>query len=458
MKKEIKEEILNNLLSTGADFAEVYEEKETSKNYVYLDSKLDNIDYCESEGVGLRIAKDDEIFYASSSSRDKDDILSLADSLKSNVNGKVIYNDVKLNKEERFTQEVNNNGYDEKKIKSYLQRLDKRIRKLDKRISQVGLRLIVTDKLINVVNHTGINKTEERHSTLMYVNAIFKDGDKSSNSSFSFGECKGLELLDKNIDKEIETMLKYGLDKLYAGNCVGKEMPVILGPGFGAVIFHEACGHAMEAEAIATNASVLCGKIGEKIASDKVTIIDDGTIDGLWGTTQIDDEGNSTQRNVLIKDGVLVNYLNDELNNRKLNMGLTGSSRRENYKYAPVSRMNNTYLQPMDDTIEDMIKSIDFGLYAIELGGGQVDPETGDFNFSCKTAYMVRDGKIAECVKGASLIGNTLSILNNVEMVSDDLKYDVGFCGASSGSVPVTTGEPTIKVSKILVGGEDSDN
>ena len=138
-------------------------------------------------------------------------------------------------------------------------------------------------------------------------------------------------------------------------------------------------------------------------------------------------------------------------------MNLTGSSRRESYRFAPVSRMNNTYLKPGNDSIDDMIKSIDFGLYAAELGGGSVDPETGEFNFACQTAYMIRDGKISECVKGATLIGNTLEILGNVEMVSDNIDYGVGNCGASSGWVPVTIGQPTVKISSILVGGVKDD-
>ena len=234
-------------------------------------------------------------------------------------------------------------------------------------------------------------------------------------------------------------------------------MPVVIAHGQGAVIFHEACGHAMEAQATAKNQSVLSGKIGQKIASDKVTIVDDGRLDGYWGSTNIDDEGNPTRENIVIENGILKKYFNDEINNRLLNMELTGSSRRENFRFAPVSRMNNTFLKPGTDKIEDMIKSIDFGLYAVELGGGSVDPETGNFNFACDTAYMIRDGKIAEPVKGATLIGNTTEILNNVEMVSDDFEYDSGNCGSSSGWVHVTMGQPTIKVSSILVGGDSND-
>ena len=459
MNKENLEKTLNNLLSTGADFAEIFEEETINKNYSFIDSKLDKVDYKKKRGIGLRIAKNSEVYYGCLNSEDDKDIESLVNELKSNINDEICYQNIKLDKKEEFKADykIAYDALDDKEIKKYMVDLDKKIRSMDNRISQVSLNLLEKESNVTISNYKGLYKSEQRYNTRFYISVTFKDKELVSKSSYNWGSSTGLEMLDKNIDKELKDMVEYGVDKLYAKNCVGKEMPVILGPGFGAVIFHEACGHAMEAAATANNQSVLTGKIGEKIASDKVTIIDDGTLKGLWGSTKIDDEGVPTQCNVLIKDGVLVNYLNDEINNRKLNMKLTGSSRRESYCYAPVSRMNNTYLKPLNDKIEDMIKSIDFGLYAMELGGGCVDPETGDFNFACSTAYMIRDGKIAECVKGASLIGNALSILKNVEMVSDDLEYGAGVCGASSGSVVVTIGEPTIKVSKILVGGDSNE-
>lgn len=459
MKKDYCEKLLNKLLSTGADFAEIYEDKDTSKAYNYLDSKLDKISYYQSDGVGLRIAKGTDIYYGSIDYNDLTEVDELASELIKNFNSEVLYSSVKLNDLENYSSNVKikYEDYDEKLIKDYMKNLDSLIRNKDKRVSQVSLSLIENKKEIEISNHKGIYKAEERYNTRFYINVQFKDGNLTSRSLYNWGGTIGLEILEKDISSEIDRLIKHGIDKLYAKNCVGKNMPVILGPGFGAVIFHEACGHAMEAAATANNQSVLSGKIGEKIATDKVTIIDDGTIKGLWGTTKIDDEGYSTQKNVLIENGILKNYLNDEINNRILNMNITGSSRRENYKFAPVSRMNNTYLKPGTDKIEDMIKSIDFGLYAVDLGGGSVDPETGEFNFACETAYMIRDGKVKECVKGATLLGNTLEILSNVEMISDNLEYGVGNCGASSGWVPVTIGQPTVKISNILVGGDESD-
>ena len=459
MNKEAHEKVLNNLLSTGADFAEIYDEKSYSKKYNYIDSKLDNISYNSLSGVGLRIAKGTEIYYSSLNYKDLSDINALADELKSNISEKPIYMDVKLGDLEEYTGpcEKSYDNFDESKIKKYLVDLDKEIRKRDKRINQVSLTLLEEHKDVTISNYHGIYRNEKRNYTRIYAKVTFKDNELTSSSYETLGIGAGLELLDKDFSEKIDKLIKYGVDKLYAKNCVGKEMPVVLAAGQGAVIFHEACGHAMEAAATAKKTSVLSGKIGEKIATDKVTIIDDGSLEGYWGSTVIDDEGNKTQRNVLIENGVLKTNFNDEINNRLLNIDLTGSSRRQNYHYAPVSRMNNTFLKVGTDKVEDMIKSIDFGLYAADLGGGSVNTETGNFNFECSTAYMIRNGKIEECVKGATLIGNTFDILNGVEMVSNDFDYSVGYCGAGSGNVPVTMGQPTVKISNILVGGVKDD-
>lgn len=459
MNKETHERIINKLLSTGADFAEIYEEKSYKKSLNYLDSKLDKVHYEEIEGVGLRIAKGTEIYYGSINYNDISEVDTLVDELISNINDKVIYKDIKLNDLETYESNsiIPLDNYDENNIKKLFNEINDKIRSKDKRVSQVTLNMFTQSKDITISNYHGIYRNEKREYAKVYIFITFNDGDYKSTSFYTWGIKGGYEMLDKNIDDKLDEMVKQGIEKLYAKNCVGKAMPVVIAHGQGAVIFHEACGHAMEAQATAKNQSVLSGKIGQKIASDKVTIVDDGRLDGYWGSTNIDDEGNPTRENIVIENGILKKYFNDEINNRLLNMELTGSSRRENFRFAPVSRMNNTFLKPGTDKIEDMIKSIDFGLYAVELGGGSVDPETGNFNFACDTAYMIRDGKIAEPVKGATLIGNTTEILNNVEMVSDDFEYDSGNCGSSSGWVHVTMGQPTIKVSSILVGGDSND-
>lgn len=230
-------------------------------------------------------------------------------------------------------------------------------------------------------------------------------------------------------------------------------MPVVMGNGFGGVIFHEACGHPLETESIRHEASPFCKKIGEQIAQPCLTAIDDGTMQGVWGSLEIDDEGTPTERTTLIENGVLKTYMSDRVGAEEVGIKRTGNARRESYQYAPVSRMRNTFIAPGKSTVEEMIASVDEGLYAAKMGGGSVNPATGEFNFAVEEGYVIRKGKLAEAVRGATLIGKGHEILPKISMVGSDLELAAGMCGASSGSVPVTVGQPTIKVDQILVGG-----
>ena len=240
---------------------------------------------------------------------------------------------------------------------------------------------------------------------------------------------------------------------LHAKNCPAGNMAVAIDNGFGGVIFHEACGHALEASAVAKGNSVFANKLGEQIASTKVTAIDDGTMPNAWGSLNIDDEGNKTQRNVLIENGILKGYMIDKLNGRRMNMAVTGSSRRQSYKFQPTSRMTNTYIAAGNDKADEIIKSIEDGLYAKKLGGGSVNPVTGEFNFSVQEGYLVKNGVIQEPVRGASLIGKGSEVLMDIDMVGDNFEVAQGMCGSSSGSIPTNVGQPMIRVKKMTVGG-----
>jgi TldD protein len=230
-------------------------------------------------------------------------------------------------------------------------------------------------------------------------------------------------------------------------------MPVLLDNGFGGVIFHEACGHGLETTAVAKGASVFCEKLGQKIAHECVTAIDDGTLEGDYGSLEIDDEGEPTKRTVLIEKGVLKSYIVDKIGARKTGYAITGSGRRQDYRYAPTSRMRNTFIAAGDSSFEEMIRDIDYGLYAKRLGGGSVSPGTGSYNFSVQEAYLVRNGRIEGQVKGASLIGTGIETLGRIVKVGKNLKLAAGTCGSASGMIPVTVGQPALLVSKLTVGG-----
>lgn len=457
MKKENLEKMLENMLSTGGDFAEIFIEDKKTTIYNYIDSNLDGYSINCSNGIGLRLAKENNVYYAATNDFSNKNINLIINSLKENINGKVIYNYVSLNRIKKYKNN-HKTHYTNDDIKKLFNDLDKKIRSKDERINQVSLNLQNVKQNVTIARENGLFKGEERERTRLYITISLKDNDKSCNITYSYGKTISLDLLDEiNYDEVINNLIKEGLDKLYAKPCIGGEMPVIIENGFGGVIFHEACGHAMEATSVADGISVLSHDLGNKIAGEKVSITDDGTLCNEWGSCRIDDEGRETKVNKLIDKGVLTGYLIDEINNRKMKMNPTGSSRRESYIYAPTSRMNNTYLEKGTDTFEDMIKDIKIGLYAKKMGGGCVSPETGDFNFACDLAYTIRDGKLAECVKSASLIGNCKDILQSVEMVGDNLALGQGMCGSISGSVPVNVGMPRIKVGHILVGGEKDE-
>ena len=235
--------------------------------------------------------------------------------------------------------------------------------------------------------------------------------------------------------------------------CPAGKMTVAIDNGFGGVLFHEACGHSLEASSVAKGNSEFAGKIGEQIASSKVTAIDDGTIKNAWGSINIDDEGMQSQKNVLIENGILKGYMIDKLNARRMGMNPTGSGRRQSYKFAPTSRMTNTYIAPGKDDPKEILKSIDDGLYARKLGGGSVNPITGEFNFAVAEGYLVKNGVITEPVRGASLIGKGSEVLMNIDMVGTNVEQAQGMCGSSSGSIAVNVGQPMIRLKEITVGG-----
>ena len=240
---------------------------------------------------------------------------------------------------------------------------------------------------------------------------------------------------------------------LHARECPSGKFPVVIGNGWGGVIFHEACGHQLEATSVAKGMSVFSGMKGEKIANECVTAYDDGSIPNEWGSNNLDDEGLKPRKNELIKDGILTGYLVDSFNGRRMNEPGNGCSRRQNYKFEPTSRMSNTYIANGKSTKEEIIAATKLGIYAVSFGGGSVDPSTGDFNFGCDEAYIIKDGKIGEPVRGATLVGNARDILKHIDMVGNDLAFGQGNCGSASGSVPVNVGQPTIRVDEIVVGG-----
>ena len=314
--------------------------------------------------------------------------------------------------------------------------------------------LLDVDHNILIANTEGIYAQDRQIRTRLAISAVADKGMGTQTGSCSPGRRMGLEMFDTIDPKDVGIKAaKQAVTMAGAGYCPAGVMPVAIENGFGGVIFHEACGHGLEASSVAYGQSIFAGKLGQQIANPKVTAIDDGTIPNAWGSINIDDEGTPAQRNVLIENGILKSYMIDKFNGRRMGMASTGSSRRESFAYTPTSRMTNTYIAPGDDKNEDIIASIEYGLYAASMGGGSVNPVTGEFNFAVNEGYMIRNGKICEPVRGASLVGKGSEIIQNIDMVGSDMDMGQGMCGSSSGSVPTNVGQPLIRVSTITVGG-----
>ncbi len=321
-------------------------------------------------------------------------------------------------------------------------------------IVQADGTLLDVDHKILIANTEGVYAQDRQIRTRMIISAVAEQGGETQTGACRPGARMGLELFDTVNPRDVGVhAAKQAITMAGAGYCPAGVMPVAIENGFGGVIFHEACGHSLEATSVAYGLSQFAGKLGEKIANEKVTAIDDGTIPNAWGSINVDDEGTPSRKRVLIEKGVLKTYMIDKFNARRMGMPSTGSARRQSYAYTPTSRMTNTYIAPGTDKNEDIISSIEYGLYAKEMGGGSVNPVTGEFNFAVNEGYLIRKGKICEPVRGASLVGKGSQIIQDIDMVGTDLDMGQGMCGSSSGSIPTNVGQPLIRVSSITVGG-----
>ncbi len=456
-KKELLEEVLFVAMSTGGDFAEVYGEHTHNNSIQLVNGKIDKITDNVLSGVGIRVFLGQRTVYASTTDLTREGLISCARSVADALGEGNITQNIFLTP--KTVKDIH-------PIKIYPASAEIRIKtdilkdacfaakNFSDKIAQVQGSLGSVDHEIIVANSEGVLVQDRHIRTRIGVSSVAADNGENQSGSCSPGRSMGLEMFEMFDPKEIGIHAsRQAMVNLGAGYCKAGQMTVAIENGFGGVIFHEACGHSLEATQVGIGMSEMCGKLGQKIANEKITAIDDGTIPNAWGSVNIDDEGNPTQRNVLIEKGVLKKYMIDRLGSRRMGMAMTGNSRRQSYTFEPTSRMTNTFIDNGPDKNEDIIASIEYGLYAKEMGGGSVNPLTGEFNFSVREGYMVRNGKICEAVRGASLIGTGSRILQDIDMVGQNLDYGQGMCGSSSGSVPTDVGQPLIRVKKITVGG-----
>ena len=458
LEKTLLQNVLTAAMSTGGDFAEVFVEN-NSNNTISLvngvvEEAVSGVDY----GAGIRIFNGYSAIYAYTNDTSRESLiktaLSAAKAIRSTNGVKSVSGLSRFNYPPVHTWRLLPQDVQKKQIVSMVRQAHDSAKSQSGLITETAAAYRDSVQDVLIVNTDGLWVEDRRVRTRSSFKAVASDGSEKQIASFGPGSLSGFEFYD-NIDfNELGSKAaRIAVTMLQAGFCPSGKMPVVLDNGFGGVILHEACVHGLEATSVAKKSSVFSDKLGQKIASDIVTAVDDGTMPNEWGSLNIDDEGTPTRRNVLIENGVLKSFLVDRLNGLKMGTPSTGSARRESYRYAPTSRMTNTFIVNGNDKQSDIFSDTEYGLYAKKMGGGSVSPAMGEFNFAVTEGYIIRNGKIAEPVRGATLIGKGYEVLLNIDKVSNNFAQEQGLCGSESGSVPTNVGQPMIRVKELTVGG-----
>ena len=463
ISKKLAIEVLNEMLATGADYAEIFYEESSSNALTIENGKVSSSSSGIISGAGLRLLKENQTVYGYTSDLTKKGLLALANSLNKSFSDKRIITVDKLEMIRGKNRNPVNKSYNAISLKEKIDLVREGIDEIesmkDPRIVRYIGNFGHNHRFVAVFNSKGKwFKRDSEFARLVY-SVIVADQNGMETGFEGPGAQQDISYFKTTVKpREIaRKAAETALLMLTAKECPSGKMPVVIGNGWGGVLFHEACGHPLEASAVSRGLSCFSGKEGQMIASPIVTAIDDSTIPQEWGSIDIDDEGNFGTKRVLIKNGKLVDFMIDDFNGRRMNREGNGSCRRQNYKYCPTSRMSNTYIDNGTSTPEEIIKATKLGLYAVSFNGGSVDPTTGEFNFGCSEAYIIRDGKIAEPVKGATLIGKGEEILMKIDMIANDLAFGQGMCGAASGSIRTNVGQPTLRVSEMTVGGRGGE-
>ncbi len=454
------QKIMTKLLSVPVDAADIYFQTSHSESWIMEGGIIKEGSHNIEQGAGVRAVAGEKTGFAYSDRIELPVLLEAANNVKAIVRlGQEAQVGLpKTSNWPRYYAMANplKSLGDQEKI-DLLRKVDTETRKLDSRIEEVIVSMVGVHESILVASQDGSLAADVRPLVRMNVSVIVVENGKREQGSMGGGS-----RTDYSYFIDEDTALGYGreavrqaLINLEAGEAPAGNMAVVLGPGWPGILLHEAIGHGLEGDFNRKGTSAFSGRVGERVASDLCTVVDDGTLQNRRGSLSIDDEGTPTENTVLIENGILKGYMQDKLNARLMGVKPTGNGRRESYAHMPMPRMTNTYMLPGKDNPEDIIKSVKKGLYAKNFAGGQVDITSGKFVFSASEAYLIENGKITRPVKGATLIGNGPDVLTKVSMVGNDLQLDsgVGTCGKEGQSVPVGVGQPTIKIDSITVGG-----
>ena len=459
VSKKIAEQALHEALKTGGDFAELFVQDTRANSLSLLDGHVESATTNRKHGAGIRIYRGLNSVYVHTNDTSLAGLVAAArkaadavgtgsECVDVHLTGSIAAN---IHAIAELPMDVSGS-----RRAAILKSAHAAATAVSPEITQVRAGLGDTETDVLIANSEGLYVTDRRVYTRLAISAVAAGGGENQSGFSGPGAMMGYELYRTRIDPEESGRIAANMahTMLHADACPAGVYPVVIDGGFGGVIFHEACGHSLEATSVAYGLSEFCGKLGQQIAAPCVSAVDDGTIPGEWGSLHIDDEGMPTTRLQLIENGVLANYMIDKLGGRRMHMAPTGSGRRQDYTWAPTSRMRNTFICPGQDDEAEMIATMGTGLYAKSMGGGSVNPATGEFNFAVAEGYWVEDGRIVRPVRGASLIGKGGEVLMRIDRVGKTMTMAQGMCGSRSGSIPTNVGQPMIRVSSLTVGGK----
>ena len=450
----------------GSDDGELFFETTPSESFLFDDGRLKNASFDINSGFGSRLVSGDITGYANSTILNKKSIKSSLEAIQTARSGKDIFvseanqskvKHIKKSEKNLYSEEnpLNSISFDEKI--ELVKNIDEFLRSLDNRVQQVSVSLAGNFQSVVIFGKEGQIYKDERPLVRLNISVIVNNGKRQESGSYGTGGRWDYTRLNSKdfYQAAAKKALNQAITNLDSVNTPAGEMTVVLASGWPGVLLHEAVGHGLEGDFNRKGTSAFSNMLGQKVADEQVTVVDNGAIPDRRGSLNIDDEGTITQETILIENGILKGYLQDNMNARLMNDKPTGNGRRESFMHQPMPRMTNTYMTNGQYEPEEIIKSVKKGLYMVNFGGGQVDITSGKFVFSCTEGYQIEDGKICSPIKGATLIGDGPKALNKIKMVGNDSSLDdgIGTCGKAGQSVPVGVGQPTLRIDEITVGG-----
>ena len=456
-------DLVNRTLSvamrTGADFAEIFAEDRRSSSAILDDGRVEEVVSGRDRGAGIRVVAGDTTGFAHTADLSASGLASAASAASAAARrgggGTKTVPVSALEAATRLKVRIPPEDVPKSTKVALLTAADAAARSAGSAITQVSARYGDGRRRILVADSDGLFTSDDQVRTLFSVSCVATGDTGMQTGRESAGRTAGFELFDVyDVEEMAHRAARRALTKLTARPAPSGEMPVVVGPGGGGVLFHEACGHGLEADLVAKSASVFAGRIGERVAASMVTLVDDGTMAGEWGHYGIDDEGKPAARNVLISDGMLTDYMWDRLRARKSGRASSGNGRRQSYQHLPMVRMTNTYIANGDAEPDDIVADTPHGVYVAQLGGGQVNTATGDFVFGMTEAYLIENGRITAPIREGNLIGNGPEVLTRIDALGNDFAMgSPGTCGKDGQGVPVGDGTPTLRVTALTVGG-----